>query len=102
MGSRLRCYAYGSGDSWQAICTDLDIAVDGSSFQEARESLESCIQMYLERVSELPQAEREQPPGRKSPWHLRARLTWKTWLSSIRDHPTCQEFLVPSHFPALS
>ena len=102
MGFKLRCYAYGSGDSWQAICTDLDIAVEGGSFQEARESLESCIKMYLERVSELPEAERRELLGRKSPWHLRGRLAWKAWLSSIRNHPAYQEFIVPSHLPALS
>lgn len=102
MGFKLRCYAYGSGDSWQAICTHFDIAVEGNSFQEARESLESCIQMFLERISELPEAEREKLLGRKSPWHLRARLACKVWLSSIRSGPAYQEFVVPSQLPALS
>ena len=102
MGLKLRCYAYGSGDSWQAVCTDLDIAVEGVSFEEARESLESCIQIYLERISELPEAEREQLLGRKSPWYLRARLAWKSWLSGIRSGPAYQEFVVPSHLSVLS
>ncbi len=42
-GFKLRCYAYGNGDSWQAVCTDLDIAVEGASFEESREYLEPCI-----------------------------------------------------------
>ena len=53
----LQCYAYRRGQRWHAICTDLDIAVDGESLLAVVASLETCIDMYLERVAELPAEE---------------------------------------------
>lgn len=101
MDFSVRCYAYGSGSDWQAICVDFNIAVGGESLQEARDSLNSCIQMYLERVAELPKNEQAQFLNRKSPWHVRIRLACMAWLSSLRSHSAFQEFSIPSHFPAL-
>lgn len=102
MEFKVQCYAYGKGNDWQAICVDFDIAVEGDSLQEAKESLNSCIQMYLERIAELPEAERKQLLRRKSPWYVRTGLACKAWLSSIRSGPAYQEFTIPSHFPAIS
>ena len=42
------CYAHGHEGGWQAICVDLDIAVDGTSLQEVRASLATSIDLYLE------------------------------------------------------
>ena len=102
MDFTVRCYAYGHGSDWQAICVDFNIAVGGTSFHEARESLDACIQMYLERVAELPSDEQKRFLNRKSPWLVRARLTCMAWLSSVRSVSAFQEFTIPSHFPALS
>jgi len=102
MRYRLRCYAYADDGNWQAYCTDFDIAVEADSFQEAKESLEICIQMYLEEIAELPEAERRQFLGRKSPWRLRAKLAWKAWLYNIRSTPVCQQFILSHHLPSLS
>ena len=43
----LRCYANKRGDQWQAICIDLCLAVQGDSFQEARQKLESMMLEYV-------------------------------------------------------
>ena len=102
MEFKVRCYAYGAGKDWQAICVDLDIAVDGGSLREARDSLVSCIELYLERVAELPEEEQKQFLARKSPWHVRLKLAYKAWLSNIVSRPAFQEFTIPSHLPALS
>ena len=102
MRHKLRCYAYADDGSWQALCTDFDIAVEADSFQEAKESLKICIQMYLEEISELPEVERKRFLGRKSPWHLRSKLAMKAWLYNIRPTPVYQEFFVSHHLPSLS
>ncbi len=73
MSLKFRCYAYGSDENWEAVCVDLDIAVFGASASEVEEALDRCIQMYLERVADLPAAERRRFLTRKSPWYVRSK-----------------------------
>ena len=85
MTLELRCYAYRSGDAWEAICTDLDIATFAASLEEVKQSLAICIEMYVEGVGELPAAERPRLLARKAPWHVRAKLAALAWLSDLRN-----------------
>ena len=80
----LRCYAYRDGQGWEAICVDLDIATFAASLDEVKASLTTCIEMYLERVAELPVDEQPRLLARRSPWHLRTKLALMTWLSGLR------------------
>ena len=80
----LKCYAYREGDAWEAICVDLDIATFGTSLDEVKRSLATSIELYLGRVAELPAHEQSDFLARKSPWHLRAKLAFTTWLSCLR------------------
>ena len=80
----LKCYAYRDGDAWEAICVDLDIATFAPSLEEVKKSLAICIELYLERVAELSPQEQSHFLARKSPWHLRAKLAFTTWLSRLR------------------
>ena len=50
----LQCIAAGHGDKWEAICLDLDLAVQGHSFEEGQ-SLGVAIEMYVERATEAPE-----------------------------------------------
>lgn len=68
----LRCYAHRRGQQWHAICLDLDVAVDGQSFPAVVASLQTCIDLYLERVAELPAQERRCFLTRRAPWRVRA------------------------------
>jgi hypothetical protein len=79
----LRCYLSGAGDDWEAICLDLDIAVQGRSSEEAQASLAKCIRMYLERTSELPSDEQPGFLYRSVPLAARIRLTIE---GAIRKH----------------
>ena len=80
----LKCYAYRDGDAWEAICVDLDIATFAPSLEEVKKSLAICIELYLEKVAELPAHEQSDFLARKSPWHLRAKLTFTSWLSCLQ------------------
>ena len=80
---KLRCYAYGSGASWEAICIDLNVAVCGNSRQEVRASLRTAVDLYLETVADLPAAEQDGFLSRRTPWHTRAKLALLTWLSVL-------------------
>ena len=80
----LRCMAKGRDGEWWAICVDLDIAVDGRSFQEARESLNAAIEQYLESVSELPEQDQTRLLNRRAPLYLRAQFVLLSWLTKLR------------------
>ena len=99
-----QCYAYRRGGRWHAICTDLDIAVDGESLQGVVASLEICIDMYLERVAELPAEERGRFLTRRAPWRIRASLAVSTWLHGFKGagERHSRSFLLESHVVAPS
>ena len=95
----LQCYAYRRRQRWHTICTDLDVAVDGESFQAAVASLESCIDMYLERVAELPAEERGRFLVRRAPWRVRAWWAVSTWFHRLQasGERRARSFLLESH-----
>jgi predicted RNase H-like HicB family nuclease len=68
----LHCYAEGRDGEWEAICLDLDVAVQGHSFTEVYESLDEAITLYLASVHDLPSEERARLLHRPVP--LRVRL----------------------------
>ena len=83
---RCRCYAYGRGTEWQAICIDFDIAVHGSSSEEAKRSLGVGIGLFLESVADLPSGDRRHLLRRRSPWRVRAWLASGALLSRWAGH----------------
>ncbi len=100
----LQCYAYRRGQRWHAICTDLDIAVDGESLRAVEASIETGIDMYLERVAELPADERGRFLPRRAPWRIRASLAVWTWLHHLNGdgERRARSFLLESHVAAPS
>ena len=70
----LRCYAYRRGAAWEAICTDLDVAVFASSEADVKRSLAEAIELHLEAVADLPDADRQVMLSRQAPWYLRLAL----------------------------
>ena len=69
----LRCFAEGGSSGWEASCIDLDISVQGDSFEEVRAFLNEGIAMYFESVESLPESERAELIFRKAPFAVRAR-----------------------------
>ena len=86
MNLTLRCYAQKCGQQWHAICTDLDIATDGASFQDAKASLTTCIELYLEGIQDVPTDEQRRFLTRRAPWHVRAKMAVLTWWEGLRSH----------------
>jgi predicted RNase H-like HicB family nuclease len=72
----LRCYAEGRDGDWEAICLDLDIAVQGGSFEEVFSFLLEAISLYLESITELLPQERPALFRRRAP--LAARFKFLT------------------------
>jgi hypothetical protein len=73
VSKNLRCYAEGRDGDWEAICLDLDIAVQGSSFEEVFSSLQDAITLY-QGVADLPPNERRALLRRPAPLSVRFRF----------------------------
>jgi hypothetical protein len=85
MRDNLHCIATGHDDRWEAFGLDLDLAVQGSSFDEVRGFLDKAIHMYIGRAMEEPEPTRTQLLSRKAP--LSVRLSWglRLFRSVISD-----------------
>lgn len=81
----LRCFAEGRDGEWEAICLDLDIAVQGRSFDEVFHSLDDAIRLYLESVQTLPEHERKHLLERPAPFSLRLKFLSQAVRALVRD-----------------
>ena len=45
---KFRCYVHGKDSEWEAICTDLDISVQGDSFEDAKSLLNEALVGFFE------------------------------------------------------
>jgi hypothetical protein len=70
----LTCGLVGRGKSWEAICFDFDIAVQGDSFVDVQGKLSAAIESYVGYVETLPKGERDRLLRRRAPWHVRAKF----------------------------
>ena len=82
----LRCYAEGKGTRWEAICLDLDIAVQGESLREALDELTSAVQFHVEHILSLPQQEQDRFWNRRAPMSMRLRFLWHVLVSTFRSY----------------
>jgi len=80
-----RFYAEGRGDRWEAICLDLDVAVQGESFEEVYNSILDAVPAYIESLSDLPEADQARLLDRRSPLSLRFRFVWLAVLALFRS-----------------
>lgn len=86
----LLCFAHGQGDKWEAICLDLDLAVQGRSYEEVYEGLNRAVGTYVEdALKEGPEAARRLL-RRKAPWHVRAGYIVSFILSTLLSRDTEQ------------
>jgi hypothetical protein len=74
MSSELLCVARGGADRWEALCLDLDLAVQGRSFDEVRSLLEEALRTYMEDARAEAEPSRSRLLARRVP--LRVRLLW--------------------------
>jgi hypothetical protein len=79
----VHCVAAGHDDQWEAFCLDLDLAVQGNSFEEVRNSLNKAINVYVKSASAQPEPDRTRLLHRKAPVLVRLRWVllalWPRW-----------------------
>jgi hypothetical protein len=71
MDKQLFCIARRQGEQWEAICLDLDIAVQGQSFDEVRNLLGEAISTYIEDASAEAEPARSRLLARRVPFFVR-------------------------------
>lgn len=84
MHRSLLCYAHGRDGEWQGICFDLDIAVQGRSFDEVKNALERSIRTYVESASKEAPAVRARLLRRRAPVWMRMRAFARLMVAAIR------------------
>lgn len=77
-------YAHGQGDEWEAICTDLDIAVQGRSLDEVKQSLLEAIALYVEHAHDEAPEVTERLLNRRAPLSVRVSLAAQFLLHLLR------------------
>jgi predicted RNase H-like HicB family nuclease len=81
----LRCYAENEGRGWEAICLDVDVAVQAATFDEAVRELREALAVYFETVKELPEEERARFLIRRAPLSLRIKFFLRALRALFRD-----------------
>lgn len=70
----LHCFAEERDGQWEALCLDLDIAVQSSTFEDLVVSMKEAIKLYVESVGDLPPEERARLLHRVAPLSVRLRF----------------------------
>jgi predicted RNase H-like HicB family nuclease len=70
----LHCYAQGDEEGWEAICLDLDVAVQGDTFSDVYRALNDAIALYVESLADVPALERERLLHRSAPITVRLKF----------------------------
>jgi len=70
----VQCFAHGRNGVWEGVCIDLDIAVQGVSFDAVKAGLDRAVATYIEdaRREDAPTARRLL--SRRAPLSVRLRL----------------------------
>jgi hypothetical protein len=98
MRESLFCVARGRNGAWEAFCLDLDLAVQGNSFDDVKNQIERAVVGYVESALMEAEPTRSQLLNRRAPFFV--RLTWgvRFFLAAVlrrsREHDATVGFPV--------
>lgn len=99
MARSLTCFAHGRDGEWEAICVDLDIAVQGQSLEDVRDLLSRAIRDYVDSARREEPAVRDALLSRRAPLWVRIRRHCSFLLAMIRhktrDDESAAGFTIP-------
>lgn len=79
----LECIAHGAGNHWEAICLDLDIAVQGSSLEDVTRILRESVQTYIDDAMTQPEPIRTAMLQRSVPFTVRASWAARLFFATM-------------------
>ena len=95
------CVARGRGNEWEAFCLDLDLAVQGQSFDEVRVLLREAITTYVEDAEAEDQATQRRLLNRRAPLYVRLLWAWRFFRAALSGRGTSRDssawFPMPCH-----
>lgn len=74
MSRSVQCFAHGRPGSWEGLCVDLDIAVQGASFEDVRARLDHAVSTYVEDATAEDPATARKLLARRAPLWVRLKL----------------------------
>lgn len=83
-----QCVAFGHEGQWQAICLDLDIAVQDRSLAAVQADLEQSILAYIREAFAEPEPVRSQLLRRRAPLRVRALWAWRLFRAQLAGRRT--------------
>jgi predicted RNase H-like HicB family nuclease len=107
--SYFTCFVEGRGNDWFALCLELDISVQGRSLEDVTERIEGAVRLYLERLRELPETDRQRLLRRRVPFWTSLKIASKMmWNGVVRPRTGSDEsggktphrYNYPLHCPA--
>lgn len=69
-------YAHGRPGAWEAMCVDLDIAVQGASFDAVRDLLNEAVASYAEDALKEAPRDAERLLRRRAPPWVQLKFVW--------------------------
>jgi hypothetical protein len=87
MSREIFCVARGGGERWEALCLDLDLAVQGRSFDEVRGLLEEAVNSCVEDPNAEAEPARSQLLARRVPLHVRLAWAWRFFKAALYGRP---------------
>ena len=87
MARELLCLARGGAERWEAICLDLDLAVQGRSFDEVRALLEEAVNTYVADANAEAEPAGSQLLARRVPLHVRLVWAWRFFKAALYGRP---------------
>ena len=91
------CFARGHDSEWEAVCVDLDIAVQGRTFNEVQQALEDAVISYVGAAHAEDPETCSKLLNRRAPLWVALLWTWrvlKTAWRSRSDNDTSASFPV--------
>jgi hypothetical protein len=77
------CIARGKGEQWEALCLDLDIAVQGQSFDEVRNLLREAVSTYVQDALAEAEPARSTLLGRQVPFFVRFLWAFRFFRAAL-------------------
>jgi hypothetical protein len=77
------CVARGRDAVWEAFCLDLDLAVQGTSFDDVKGQLERAVSGYVEAALAEAEPARSQLLNRRAPLFVRMTWGWRFFLAAV-------------------
>jgi hypothetical protein len=92
------CVVRGHTDHWEAFCLDLDLAVQGRSYDYVHDQLRKAIEGYIEAALLEDEQTRDRLLNRRAPLRVRLywafRLFWATISGRSLNHDSITGFAV--------